>query len=272
MRRLEWLLCAVAVLALDAGASVHIPRPKVAMAAPEEIGEMTGGRTLVGCTTFREVALICDCKEEGGSWKLAAVARAIPYVYLSNIQFLRHELLHIFDFRQYLGQHVKSLGAIMFATRKACDAHAMAAALAFPDTMKKITRLSSARRDGRQGYSLEDHLVVVKAEVVPKLVNDRVANLADSVPPAAGEAEDRPAKDSDLVGQDGEHVKAAISQSDPAVDAKQLVVLRTVAKRFEVFVGRFLLDNDDNVIQQPGKLVRQLFQSFLYEVLELKTS
>ncbi len=69
-------------------------------ASPEQIGGMTGGKTLAGCTTFREIALECDCRPEGKEWRLAAVARANPHVYLSNPHYLRHELLHIWDFRQ----------------------------------------------------------------------------------------------------------------------------------------------------------------------------
>lgn len=272
MRRLEWLLPVLAVVALEAVASIHIPGPKVTIASPEQIGRMTAGKTLTGCTTFREIALVCDCRPEGKGWRIAAIARAIPHVYLSNFQYLQHELLHIWDFREYLEKHAKALGAIPFTSHKACDDHALAAAIAFPETMKKITRLSSARRDGGGGFSLKDHLIVVQAEVVPKLVNDGVANLADGLPAAGGNTEDRPSKNSDLVGQGGEHVKAAVSQRNSAINAQELVVVRTVVKRFEVFVSRFLLDNDHNVVEEPGKLVRQLFQSFLDQVLELETS
>ena len=272
MRRLTWLIPAVAVVAFEVVASVHISDPQIAVATPAAIAAMTEGKTRSGCTTFREVALVCDCEPVDRGWRLAAAAKAVPYVYLSSFQYLRHERLHIGDFKEYLGEHVKALGATLFETREACDMRAAAATAAFPETMKKITRLSAARRDNFNDYSSEDHLVVVQAEVMPKLVNDRVADLADRIPAAGRDSKNRTAKNGDLVRKDGQHVKASLSQGDAAINAKELVVVRTVAKRFEVFVSRFFLDNDDNIVEQPGKLVREFFQSFLDEVLELKTS
>ena len=271
MRRLTWLVPAVALVAWNVVASVHIPDPEVAIASPAAISRMTAGKTRTGCTTFREVTLVCDCSPVAEGWRLVAAARAVPYIYLSSFQYLRHERLHVADFREYLSEHVKALGNTLFATRESCDVRAVAATQAFPDTMNKITRLSAARRDNFNEYSSEDHLVVVQAEVMPKLVNDRVADLADGLPAAGGDAKNRTAKNGDLVGKGRQHVEAALGQGNAAIDAKELVLVRSVAKRFEIFVGRFFLDDNHDIVQQPGKLVRQLVQSFLDEVLELKT-
>lgn len=167
MRRLEWMLSVVAVIAVEAAASVNIPGPMVKVASPAAIRGMTAGKTEVGCTTFQDVALSCDCRKVRGGWRLDATIRAVPHVYVANFRYLEHEMLHIWDFRKYLGEHVKSLGSIVFETRKACDDHAVAAALAFPDTMQRVARLSAARRDGRHQYDAEDHIRVVQARLTP---------------------------------------------------------------------------------------------------------
>lgn len=167
MRRLEWMLSVVAVVALEATASVNIPGPLVKVASPAAIRGMTGGKTEAGCTTFQDVALSCDCRKERDGWRLVADIRAKPHVYIANFKYLEHEMLHIWDFRKYLGEHVQSLGALRFATRKECDAHATSAAIAFPDTMQRVARLSAARRDGRHQYSREDHVIVVQARIAP---------------------------------------------------------------------------------------------------------
>lgn len=178
MRRLEWMLSVVAVIALEASASVKIPGPNVKVASPAAIRGMTGGKTEVGCTTFQDVALSCDCRKTARGWKLDATIQAVPHVYVSNFRYLEHEMLHIWDFRKYLGEHVRALAALTFQTRKACDEHAVAAALAFPGTMEKVARLSAAKRDGHhylEGKS--DHLTVVEARVTPSVPPARPAGF-----------------------------------------------------------------------------------------------
>jgi hypothetical protein len=167
MRRLEWMLSVVAVVALEATASVNIPGPQVKVSSPAAIRGMTGGTTEAGCTTFQDVALSCDCRKERDGWRLIADIRATPHVYIANFKYLEHEMLHIWDFRRLLGEHVKALGALRFASRKECDQHAISAAIAFPDTMERVARLSAAKRDGRHQYSAEDHLIVVQARIAP---------------------------------------------------------------------------------------------------------
>ena len=271
MRRVTWFAAVAAVVAMQSLAStLMIPAPAVKVTAPETIRRMTGGVSLVGATVFEDVALVCDCRPEGTHFALDVSVRAIPHVFISNFKYLQHEMLHIFDFRHYLGEHIKVLSALKFDTRKACDSHATAAAIAFPETMKRVERISAAKRDGRRNPNSEDHLVVMQAKVVPELVDDGVTNLANGFTSAAADPQDRSAKDRHLVGESGKHVETSLGQRNPSVNAEQLVVVRSLAKRFEVFVSRFLLDDDHNVVQQPGKLVRELVESFFHEVLEFR--
>ena len=271
MRRVPWFAAVAVVVAVQSVAgTLLIPAPSVKVTSPATIATMTGGMSQVGATRFEDVALVCDCRLEDGRWALDASIRAIPHVFISNFKYLQHEMLHIFDFRSYLGEHIRVLSERRFESRKACDEHATAAALAFPETMKRVTRLSAAKRDGQRNLHSEDHLIVMQAKVVPELVDDRVTNLANGFTSAGSDAKNGAAKDGDLVGKSGQHVVASLGKRNPSVDAEQLVVVRTLAKRFEVFVTRFLLDDNHNVVQQPGKLVRQLVESFFHEVLEIR--
>ena len=271
MRQLIWMV-AVAFVAVKSFGYVDIPKPKVESLAPDRVMKSCDGNSAKGCTKFVETALLCECILQKDGWKLEASVRARPLIYIHGTQWLRHEMQHVYDFKTYLTAHVEALGSRRFATYSQCDELSKAASDAFPETMRRITRLSSDRRDGKRLARSEDHFVVTKAEVMPKLVDDGLAHLVNDVPAIARNAENRTAKNRNLVGQRGQHVKASLRQSDAAVDPKKLVVSRSFSKDVAVFVSRLFFDHDNHVVEEPRKLFGQLIESLFDELLEFKSA
>jgi hypothetical protein len=195
------LLLMVVTVSGAGGPNLDMPRPGVSAIGPDAVREKCGPSARIGCTNFTDFMLTCYCLKGRDGWRPDGLASAVPQIYLTNFNYLSHEMLHVTDFRHMLSTHVKAIESNVFRSQASCDRYATAVVAAFPDTMKRIGRISTALRDGRGVQTLEDHLVVMKAEVVPKLVNDRVADLADSITPAAGYTQDRPAEDGNLVRQ-----------------------------------------------------------------------
>ena len=266
------MVVAVALVAVNTFAEVDVPAPKVQQLPRKGILEACGGQSWKGCTQFREAALMCACTKGDNGWQVDATARAIPSVYIEKPSWLGHEMLHISDFRHFLNAHIGAMETRRFETMRDCERYTRGAMDAFGDTLQRIARISADRRDGKAIATSEDHLVVVKAEIVPKLVDDRLADLSKGVATVARNAENRPAKDRDLVGERRQHVEVAFRQSDAAIDSKELVAGGVVAKQFAVFVRRLFFDDDDDVVEQPRKLVRQLFESLFDELLELRSA
>ena len=264
------MVVAVALVAVNTFAEVDVPAPRVEQLPREKILQACGGQSWQGCTQFREAALMCACTEGSAGWQVDASVRAIPSVFIEKVSWLGHEMLHIADFRYFLKVHLRAMEARRFDTIGECERYTRGATDAFGETLARIARISADRRDGKRVATSEDHFVVVKAEVMPKLVDDRLADLSHGVPPVSRNAKNRPAEDRDLVGQRRQHVEASFRQRDTAIDAKQLVAGGVVAKHFAVLIGRLFFDDDDHVVEQPRKLVRQLFESLFDELLELR--
>lgn len=271
MRQLIWMV-AVAFVAVKSFGYIDIPKPRVELLGPDRVIRSCDGHSSRGCTKFVETALLCECVARKDGWRLEASVRAKPLIYIHGTQWLRHEMQHIYDFRTYLTAHVTALGARRFATHGECDALSKAASDAFPETMQRITRLSTDRRDGKRLARSEDHFVVVKAEVMPKLVDDGLAHLVNDVPAIARNAENRAAKDRNLVGERRQHVKASFRQGNAAVNPEKLVLVRSLAKDVAVFVSRLFFDDHNHVVEQRRKLLGQLFESLFDELLEFKSA
>lgn len=262
----------VALVAINASGSVDVPTPVVKQLSRDKVLEACGGHSRNGCTQFREAALLCECREGDDGWRVEAAVRVVPSVYVDGMRWVQHEMLHVADFRHFLRTHVSAMGSRRFETVSGCERYTRAVMNAFAGTLRRIARISADRRDGQAVATSEDHLVVVKAEIMPELVNDGLADLANDLPAAARHAQNRPAKDRDLIGKGGEHVEAALRQSDAAVNAQQLVVRRTLAKDLAVLVSRLFFDDDHHVVEQPRKLVRKLFESLFDELLEFRSA
>ena len=236
------------VAVVDAFGYVTVVSPRIEIGAPQRVLEKCDGLSAKGCTRFAEAVMLGECVREDGGWKLHASVQAIPQIFVTGVNWLAHEKAHVFDFKNLLTAHVNALGKARFAAKKSCQQLLIAATDAFPTTMQRIGRLSAERRDGMRAPS-EDHLIVMQAKVMPELVDDRVADLADYVAPATRDAEYRAAKNRDLVGQRGQHVEASFRQSNAAVDSKELLAGRSFAKNVAVFVGRLFFNDDDDVVE-----------------------
>jgi hypothetical protein len=262
----------VALVAVNGFSYVDVPSPAVKQLPRERVLEACAGHSGQGCTQFREAALLCECLAGADGWRIDASVRAIPSVFVEKLSWVRHEMGHIADFRHFLRAHVSALGERRFDSLQSCERYTRAALDAFPTTLQRIARISGDRRDGQAAATSEDHLVVVKAEVMPQLVNDRLANLANDLPAASGNAQNRTAKDGDLVRQRGQHVVASFRQANPAENPKQLVVRGSVSKDVAVFVSRLFFDDNDDVVEKSRELFRQFVQSLFDELFELRSA
>ena len=196
------LLVTVAGLGGDSDTNLDMPAPAVAAVGRDGVNAQCGPDARVGCTNFRDYMLTCSCSRTSDGWRVDALASAVPQIYLTSFNYLSHEMLHIADFRHMLRGHMKAIEANVFPSKASCDRYATALVNAFPETMRRIARVSTGLRDGLRGANTsEDHFIVMKAEVVPKFVNDGVADLANRVTPVPGDSQDRTAEDRDLIRQ-----------------------------------------------------------------------
>ena len=263
---------AVALVAVNTLGGVDVPGPKVVSLTPERVLAACDGQSSKGCTQFRDAAMLCECREDSTGWRVLASVRATPTVYIEKLGWLPHEMTHIADFRNFLKAHVEAVESRRFESLPACERYTAAVMDAFAGTLQRIARISADRRDGKALSTSEDHLVVVKAEIMPKLVDDRLADLANDLSPASRNAQNRPAENRDLVRQRGKHVEASLGKRDASVDSKKLVSGSVVAQHFAVLVRGLFFDDDHDVVEQPRKFVRKLFESLFDELVELRSA
>lgn len=207
MKHPSWRFAAVVLAVLTAvdavaenDARLDMPKPTVAVVGADRVRAECGRGSLGGCTTFRDFMLTCNCVTSASKgWRPSVIISAVPHIYLTKFSFLEHEMLHIADFRRLIKLHTGALESNDFDSKFECDRYARAASAAFPDTMRRIARVSMGLRDGTVGDVSEDHLFVVKAEIVPKFMDDRIPDLAHGGSSVASDPQNRTAEDSYLV-------------------------------------------------------------------------
>jgi hypothetical protein len=77
-----------------------------------------------GCAEFLGEALQCRCERRDDAWRIAATARFIPYVYVTTMQLVAHEQLHLDDIKSQLQTFLGDLTTKPFTTQVACQADA----------------------------------------------------------------------------------------------------------------------------------------------------
>ena len=112
------------------------------------------------------------------------------------------------------------------------------------------------------------HLVVLEAEVVAELVDERVLDLLHRFAAVPRVAEDGAAEDDDLGRERGEHVEAHLRAHGAAENAEQLFVVRCI-RQLVVLVGGLVLDGDDDVLETALELGGKLLDGLLDEPFEL---
>ena len=111
------------------------------------------------------------------------------------------------------------------------------------------------------------HLLVAEAEEVSELVDDGLLNLGHDLGPGAGNPEDGPAENHDLIGQRGKLSPGQVRARDASENTEELVLVGSVSQVEIVLIG-LVRDHDRNVLQQVGELGRQLVESFRDERFE----
>ena len=77
-----------------------------------------------GCTEFLGEVLRCRCERQNDNWRISATARFIPYVYVTSLQVVAHEQLHLDDISQQLQTFLTDLTSRPFQSEVTCKADA----------------------------------------------------------------------------------------------------------------------------------------------------
>ena len=77
-----------------------------------------------GCAEFLGEVLRTRCERRDNNWRISATARFIPYLYVTSLQVVAHEQLHLDDITQQLQTFLGELTSRGFATELACRADA----------------------------------------------------------------------------------------------------------------------------------------------------
>lgn len=113
------------------------------------------------------------------------------------------------------------------------------------------------------------HLLVREPEVVSELVDHRVADLANQFPSAPAHPDQGAAEDRDVIRQLAQEEAVALGEGDPAIETEEVVFLGVETDGAEVVDGRFVLRDDDDVLEPLPELRGQLVEGLLDEGFEL---
>lgn len=81
-------------------------------------------KDITGCAEFLGEVLRCRCERRNDNWRISATARFIPYVYVTSLQVVAHEQLHLDDITQQLQTFLTDLTSRPFGSQPACQADA----------------------------------------------------------------------------------------------------------------------------------------------------
>lgn len=99
------------------------------------------------CTDFEALVLYCGCVQQGREWAPKARITGTVEIYLSNQEFLIHELMHVVDFRRFLRRYGEAVESRRFGLRADCEAFAAHARVHFTDVLREAQRESMLQRD-----------------------------------------------------------------------------------------------------------------------------
>ena len=120
-------------------AMVIVQTPVVKLVSLDRMHSMCGqDHKLDACTVFVDFALKAECRSQ----KLEASVTFRPMIVLHDGKALRHEYLHIDDFREYASAFVTEIEQKRFESDAQCRSDAQAAMDNFPATMRVFSTRS----------------------------------------------------------------------------------------------------------------------------------
>jgi hypothetical protein len=81
-------------------------------------------KDISGCAEFLGEVLSTRCERRDDAWRIAATARFIPYLYVTSLQVVAHEQLHLDDIASQLQTFLGDLTGRPFASETTCRADA----------------------------------------------------------------------------------------------------------------------------------------------------
>jgi len=97
------------------------------------------------CTEILGATLDCRCSRGSAGWKLSATAQMVPYLYLGEPKWDRHEHAHLDDLRQQVGDYFRQLEGQTFASEEECRTFGDFESAVFSLRMDTFGRISNMR-------------------------------------------------------------------------------------------------------------------------------
>ena len=157
MRRLMPLIALlVAVSGVASEPFVTVVGRKINLLPAGKIQAACGtSKPVFGCTNM-DATLLTACKASDSLYRITAVARLTPVVYMVSHTILAHEMAHVADVAGQLKWYARALGKAVYETEEACEASARVARMTFGHRLREFQNISALKQDGPEAARLAE--------------------------------------------------------------------------------------------------------------------
>lgn len=124
---------------------LDVAPPRTQLVAPWLLKVHCGTSKVEACTEILGATLDCHCSRSGDAWRLSGSAQMIPYLYLGQGKWDRHEHDHIADLRNQVGDYFRQLERQSFPSAEECQTFADFESAVFSLRMDTFGRISNMR-------------------------------------------------------------------------------------------------------------------------------
>lgn len=129
------------------GQNVLVGRPLVRLMSTDTVANSCRTR-VPACTKFVGFRLDIACRADDRGATMLVTAHFTPWVILSEMRWLDHELAHIGDLRESLEHYVRRLEASRFDRLSDCERASLSERMDYPKVLRGFAQVSTARLDG----------------------------------------------------------------------------------------------------------------------------
>lgn len=129
------------------GRNVLVGSPFVRLMSSDSVAKSCRTR-VPACTQFVGFRLDVACRADDRGAQMLATAHFTPWIILSEMRWLDHELDHIGDLRESLEHYVRRLEATRFDQMSDCERASLSERMDFTKVLRDFAQVSTAKRDG----------------------------------------------------------------------------------------------------------------------------